>query len=455
MIITKHDVLWNYGATFLKIASSIIILPLILKMMPPETVGIWTVFTTITTFANLLDFGFNPSFARNVTYVFSGVKELNVNGFEKIDSCGTVEVNYGLLKGVISAMKWIYLRMALVLLVILSTVGTYYMYTILQHYKGDTREVYIAWALLCIINTYNLFTLYYDSLLQGKGLVKRSKQIIIIGYVVYLAIAMLFILLGFGLIAIVTAQISSTIIIRILSHRAFFTAEMKENLAHSVPRDKKQILDIIYPNALKVGLTSLGGFVIQKSSMIIGALYLSLENIASYGISMQFIAVISSLASIYLATFIPKIVHLRVMEDIRAIRRIYLQGELVLILSYVIGGGMFLLIGPFLLHLIGSRTQLMPLGLLALALLLSFVETNLSNAGNILLTKNDVPFFVSSLVSGVFIIVGLFISLRYMQAGLIAILVVPLAVNLFYQGWKWPVEVMKDLKVDMLGLFKK
>ena len=112
-------------------------------MMPSETVGIWTVFITITAFGNLLDFGFNTSFARNVTYVFSGVRSLKTTGFETVTN-QIPAVDYGLLKGVISAMRWFYFRMAGVLFLILVTVGTWYIFSLLENYKGDTTEVYIA-----------------------------------------------------------------------------------------------------------------------------------------------------------------------------------------------------------------------------------------------------------------------------------------------------------------------
>ena len=58
----KNDVLWNYAATFLKLASQALLLPLILTMMSSEKVGIYVVFITINSFALLLDFGFNSSF---------------------------------------------------------------------------------------------------------------------------------------------------------------------------------------------------------------------------------------------------------------------------------------------------------------------------------------------------------------------------------------------------------
>src|SRR5450759_1943815 len=142
MQIGRKDIIWNYAATFLKIASSALLLPFILKMMPSEMVGIWSIFMTITAFSGLLDFGFNPSFARNVTYVFSGVSTLKVKGIETI-SQEYQTIDYGLLKGLISAMRWFYLRMAIVLFLLLSTLGTYYIYSLLQNYKGDPQEVYI------------------------------------------------------------------------------------------------------------------------------------------------------------------------------------------------------------------------------------------------------------------------------------------------------------------------
>lgn len=261
MKITKTDVYWNYGATFLKLASSVLLFPLILKMMPSEMVGIWTIFMTITAFAGLLDFGFNPSFARNVTYIFSGVKILKTKGFENLDE-DYLNVDYGLLKGVISAMRWFYSCMAIVVFCLLSTLGTYYINTLLEKYNGNHREVFISWSILCIICTYNIITLYYESLLQGKGLVKRSKQIIIIGQIVYLIIATILILEGNGLIAIVSAQASSVIIVRWLSYRSFFTLEIRQKLRTALIWPKLDILKAVAPNAVKIGLTSVGSFMV-------------------------------------------------------------------------------------------------------------------------------------------------------------------------------------------------
>jgi hypothetical protein len=248
MKINKADVIWNYAATILRVASYALLLPFILRTMPAEMVGVWSVFMAINSFAALLDLGFSPSFTRNITYIFSGVKTLKVTGFHAEDADKTVD--YGLLKGIIAAMKWFYLRMSLILLFLLATLGTFYLWTVLKNYKGAQTEIYAAWVVLCVICTYTIYTQYLDCLLQGKGMVKRSKQIVIIGQSVYLLIAAVFIMSDFGLLAIVSAQAISVMIIRVLVSKSFFTAEIKSALKTVIPRPRKEVLQAIYPGSV-------------------------------------------------------------------------------------------------------------------------------------------------------------------------------------------------------------
>jgi O-antigen/teichoic acid export membrane protein len=446
MQIDKKDVFWNYGATFLKIASGTLLLPFILRMMPAEMIGIWAVFMTITAFTILLDFGFSSSFTRNVTYIFSGVKSLKIQGFETVLG-ERQNIDYGLLKGVIIAMRWFYLRIAISLFVFLVTFGTWYVYTLLQNYKGDPKEVYVAWIVLCLINTYNLYSLYYDSLLQGKGLIKRSKQIVIIGQTVYLGIAAILTLAGFGLIAIVAAQASSVIIIRLMSYYSFFTHDLQQKLNEVVSRHKKEILKAITPNALKIGVTSLGGFMALRSAIIIGSFYLPLEEIASYGITMQLIGVIAGLAGIYTATYQPKIAQLRVENNNAAIKELYLKGQVVLLFTFFSGGMVLLFFGDWGLNLIGSQTKLIPTTLIFIAIVASLLENNHAIAGGILLTKNEVPFFKAAILSGGVTVLLLLLLFYFTNMGLWGMIIAPAIAQGMYQNWKWPLVVFKELGI--------
>lgn len=451
MHIGFKDLVWNYAAVFLKIAGSVLLLPFILHKMSSETVGIWTIFMTITSLATLLDFGFNPAFARNVTYVFSGAKELKKTGYNNVTKGEESIIDYDLLKGVISAMRWFYSRISILLFLLLISFGTYYINTILKSYNGNHIEVYISWFVLCLICTYNLYTLYFESLLLGKGMVKISKQIIITGQLTYLTTAVVLILLGQGLIAIVSAQALSVIIIRSLSYRSFFTPSIKQKLNYAKSYNHDEVLKAIYPNAIKVGLTALGGFVVSRASIFIGSLYLSLQQIASYGITMQLIYVISALASIYTFTFAPKIAQHRIQgNNLLAIKKIYLKGQIILFITYLTGGLGLIIIGNFLLFIIGSKTQLMHYTLIALQVFITFLERNHDISASIIIqSKNEVPFFKASLCSGGMTILLLVFFLNFTNLGLWSLLLSPGIAQVLYQNWKWPLTVIRELNIKL------
>ena len=255
--IGKRDVAWSYACTIFTIGAGVILLPFILNQMSAETVGIWNIFQTITALVMLLDFGFRPSFARNISYIFAGVKQLQVHGVANVADKAT-EVDYSLLRGTLLAMKKFYRWLAVAMFIVLATGGSVYFYYILQKYTGDKQDAMIAWILLIAINCYNLYTLYYDALLLGKGYIKQNQQITILGQIVYLSTAIGLIYSGFGLTAIVSAQLISTIIRRILAYKVFFTKKLKEQLSRAKVQDSQQIFSAIAPNAIKVGDLGIG-----------------------------------------------------------------------------------------------------------------------------------------------------------------------------------------------------
>lgn len=440
--IGHKDLLWSVLATFFKMGAGVLLFPVILRMLPAETVGVWTVFTVVTSLSLLLDFGFNSSFARNVAYIFTGVKSLQKDGF----SGASETISYDLLKSTIRAMRWFYSRVAIALLVLLLTLGTWYIHTLLQKYKGDTTEIYIAWFLLCIINTYNLYTLYYEALMRARGFIKRLNQIILIGNIAYIAVAATLVLTGFGLVSIVSAQIASVVIVRILSKKYFYDAELKTSLSEANDTQYKEVLTAIYPNAVKVGLTGLGGFLINKSATFIGALYLPLADIGSYGITMQVVMVFVAMGNLYHLVYLPKVFQWRVENNFSAIRSVYLKSVGLLVVVYIVCGIGVAVCGNWLLSLIDSQTYLFGGALLFVTLLVAFLEQNHAMAGAFLLSKNEVPFFRASLLSAAGTLILLFLLLAYFHIGLWGLILAPGIAQLCYQNWKWPMEMIKDLK---------
>lgn len=441
--IGKRDIAWSYVAAIFMVGAGVLLYPFILSKMSSETVGIWNIFTTITFMVNLLDFGFRPSFARNISYIFSGVKSLQKNGVATLSEDDSVD--YSLLKGTLRAMQKFYRWVALGVFVILATAGTAYFYFILQKYTGDHHDAMLAWVLLIAINCYNLYTLYYDALLLGKGYVRRSQQITIISQLIYLCIAIGLIFAGYGLSAIVGAQLIAAIIRRTLTYRVFFTPTLKQRLSAVEGQPVRPILRAIYPNAIKVGLTGLGGFLVNKSSILIGSAFLTLEQLACYGITVQVMDVLARCATVMYQSFTPKLAQCRVERDMTTLRRYYIYSVGSLLAVYIAGGLCWVLLGNWALGLIHSQTMFLPTSMLCVMLLISALEHNHSVSAGFIMADNKIPFFIPSLVSGAATVFLLWLFLSPLHMGVWGLILAPGIAQLAYQNWKWPSVIIREL----------
>jgi len=451
MKITKVDVIWNFAATILKVAAGVLILPLVLHLLPAEDVGLWTIFVSVGAMSFLLDFGFGDSFARNITYIFSGVKNLQKTGHETVIEKS--EIDYSLLKGTIIAMRRFYGVISLFLLTLLSTLGSYYIYTVLKNYHGERIQVFIAWGAYCILAIYQLYTLYYDALLRGRGMIKRSKQILVLANIAFIIVASIFLLLGFGLISLVLGQLTSIVINRILCKLLFYDTEIKIKLNKVKPKSPTVIFKILLPNATKLGITSIGGFLITRSSIVIGSLFLSLQDIGSFGITKQVLELLAGIAIVWYNSFNPMISKYRIENNTALIKNIFIRSLHVQLFVFTVGGLFLFLFGNKLLILMGSKTLFLTQGLLSIYLLLIIVESIFTSAGGMLLTKNIVPFFKASILSGIAIVLMMLIFFKYTELGVLSMLLAPLIVDFAYQAWKWPLEIIKDLNIKFKDLF--
>lgn len=441
--IGKQDIIWSYAATIFRVGAGIILWPFILSQMSAETVGIWNVMITIMGFIALLDFGFQPSFARNISYIFSGVTKLQKVGIQTAESDGNV--NYALLKGTLNAMRKFYRWMALGVFVILGTAGTAYFYYILQKYSGDRTDAMIAWILLIAINSYNIYTLYYNALLLGKGYIRRERQIMILSQSIYLCLAIILIYAGFGLTAIVASQAVSIILQRILSYRVFFTKELKQQLSNTEAEDTKDILKAISPNAVKVGLTQLGGFCVTKSALLIGSAFLTLEETACYGITLHIIDILARCSTVYYQSITPKIAQSRANKDVIKLKYYFICSVGIMVTTFVLGGATIVFLGNWGLNIIGSETKFLPTIMLCVMLLVYLLETNHSIAAGFISADNRIPFFIPSLLSGAgtVILLGLFLSIFHW--GIWGMILAPGIAQLVYQNWKWPGVIITEL----------
>lgn len=445
--IGKRDIAWSYASTAITIGAGVILLPFILHRMDTETVGIWNIFQTINFLVLIVDFGFRPSFSRSISYIFSGVRSFDKQGVKQTE---TTDVDYGLLAETIHVMQRLYRYMALGIFVFLLTAGSAYFHLLMSKYSGDHTDAWMAWFMLVLISSFNLYTYYYDALLEGKGYILRNRQITIISMLTYLVSAVVLIECGFGLSAIVAAQVLNVLVRRVLSYRVFYTPDMRallESYKKATSRERqREILSALTPNAVRSGLTGVGGFVVNKSAMLIGGAFLGLDVLAMYGLTVQCLDVLNRCGSVIYQAYIPRLAQARAQRDYATLGRIFRLNVISIVLIYVLGGCGWLLLGDWVLDVIGSQTPFVPTAVLLVMLVANMLEVNHANAAGFIMADNRIPFFIPSLLSGAATLVLMWLFLGPLHLGLWGLVLAPAIAQLCYQNWRWPLMLLSEIR---------
>ncbi len=447
MKIGRKDIIWNYLATSMRILSGIVVLPITLRLLPTEEIGIWTLFLSLITITSLLDLGFSNSFSRSVTYVYSGVKELKSKGFAAAE---TKEVDYGLLKTLLKAMRRYYSIIALTFLLIFVLVSPYYLSSVvLDKYSGDKQTIWIAWFVFGALLSYELYTYYYSSILTGRGLVKRNMQIIVLSQSIRIIVTIILLLLGLEIIALVLGVLVSDLVNRTVSYYVFFDRETKLKLSTSANSEQtvKETIKVLAPNSIKLGLTSLGVFLRSKAVVLMAPMFLTLSDVGQYGTTKMIVDLIASLGVGWFSTFFPKISEYIVHGKQDDIKRLYIKGFLTLLSVFIVLGCGMMLLGNPVLTLIKSKTMLLDNKYLFVLIAFSFLEQNQSIASNILLARNEVPFFKSNIASGIITVLLLWLMFKFTELGVWSLILSSGIAMSLYVNWKWPLVVYKDLKL--------
>jgi O-antigen/teichoic acid export membrane protein len=445
----KKDVLWGYISQFLQYGSALLVLPLLLRKLSSAELGIWYVFMTISTLVNLLDMGFTPTLARNVSYVLGGAKRLLRDGHEV--SVAPNEVDYGLLKAIIGACRNIFLVVSLLAFLILVAPGTLYILHVTQG-QVDSHTVLIGWAIFVSATVINLYYKYFTPLLQGRGLYAEYYKSSTMSNLGFIAVTAILLQVGLGLIAVACGFMVSTLIGRWSSGYYLYDKEFKQklNLFTQVPISERELFLTLWHNAWRLGINVTGAFLILRANTLLSAEYLGLSETASYAITLQVLMVLSNVSTVYFGTQIPKIVQLRISWQRDQIVQLLKTGIGISWCVYIVGTIFLLLFGNTLIQGIGGKTTLLDNNLFIVLAITTLLEMNHSLAGNFITTGNKIPFTKSAIFSGLAVVFVSWMSLKFYFHTVAVLIYVRLVVQLAYNNWKWPLEAYKELRVSFL-----
>lgn len=445
--ISKKDIFWGYFSQFFSIASGLITLPLILRMLTEEEIGLNYLLITFGSLVSLFDFGFASQFGRNISYIFGGAQVLHKEGIETVES--PKDINYRLLATMIHTARYVYARISFVVLITLLTFGTLYIYNVTNGFQSVENSL-IIWVIFSFSVFFEMFYSYYTALLGGRGMIMESRKAVVYSKLVYVFLAFIFLYMGFGLIGVVASNFIAPFINRIYSYRYFFTKELKSKIDsfNISKKEKTDLFNIVWHNARKMGLVFIGGYAINKFSLFLAGLYLSLSEIASYGLMIQLIGLISTISGTFFMISQSKFSSMRVNADESKLLNEFAFTMIVYYILFIIGIIFLVTLGPFILNLLDSNAHLPNFCTILVFSLIILLEGNHSNFASFIITKNNVPFVKSSLVAGMAIVIGDYYSLAYTESGILGLVIVQGLVQISYANWKWPYIVCKEFGIS-------
>lgn len=445
--ITKKDVTWSYVAKLFQIGSGLVTLPLILRLLTTEEVGMNYLMLTVSSIVGLMDFGFSPQFGRNFTYVNSGARRLCREGVEE-ERGGSID--WHLLSVLISTARFVYRRLSVLALIVMLTFGTGYIWYLTEGFTNVNNSLYI-WILYSFSTYFNIYFSYYSSLLTGSGMIRESSQAAILSKSAYLVLCTLFLLLGWGLFAVVAANFIAPFVQRYVSYRAYFKPELKARLAEQTftREDIRETFSVIWFNAKKLGINFIGAYAVNKMGMFIIGFFLPLATIGSYGLLTQLTTIVSGIANTMFVTYLPKVSNCRVTGDRPMLKRTISFSMVVGQIIMLAGALGIIFVAPYLLELIKSQTMLPSRLICVLYLVIVALELNHSEFASVISTENKIPYVVPSLVSGGVIVLLTFIALKFTTLGLLGVVLVQGIVQAAYNNWRWPLWVFRELDMSI------
>lgn len=455
--ISKADIIWGYIAIFFNVASGLIVLPFILRMLTSDEIGYNYLMLTLSQMIALFDAGFSPMYGKNISYVFNGASRLQKEGLIEENSD---EINYPLLAVLIKVAKYVYSMMSFTALILLLTAGTWYTYRVTNGFTNVNNALAI-WIIYAISVFFNLYFSYYNALLFGSGKIKISKISTIATRVFYIIISITLLYCELGLIGLSIANLISPFLGRYIAHKAFFTKNLYNRInSYKVSFDEvKENFILMWYNTKKMVISAIGSYCINRASLFIAGFYLSLGQIGSYGLMLQLGGIITGVSTNYFQTIQPKLAGYMIKGQWDTIQSDFSFAVVSFLFLSIIGFLFLIFAAPELLVLIKSETILPPVSVLALYAIVTILESNHSICSGFIIIGNRVPSIWYSLIPGFFIVVSSWLFLKFTHLDIMGLVIASGVCQIACNNWKWPYEALKTLnmtasKVGTLG-FKR
>jgi hypothetical protein len=440
-------VAWSSLFNALRLASGLILLPLVLRKFTASDLGMYYVLLSLSALVPLVDFGFGPTIGRFVSYATAGAETIQTQGLSKPGSSNGP--NYALLWQLLYTARALYRLLVLALLAILGTWGTYLVEMRIQ----ETSSVLItrlAWLSTLFTALFDIYSNWWVVYLRNLNRVVTSARIDVMAMTVRLVLGAALLFAGAGLLSVPLGSFFGSMLQRYLARSQClkFLAGHPPPLSVAV----RENLRLLWPNAWRTSLIFLSGYLTVNANTAICLHALGLNTNAQYGLSVQLLNAIAGMASVWMMVKWPIIGQHYARHDFLMVQSILRPRIWLQCLSFLLAAGVLLMFGPFVISQIGKGKTLLPLSWLALMTLGSFLDTQLNLWAMVIFTGNRFT-FLWPMVGGNVLSLGLSLTLMHFTSlGVGALVLGPLLAGSCFNYWYWPPYACRSIGTNLYRL---
>jgi hypothetical protein len=434
-------VLWSWAFNGLRLGSAILLLPLLMRLPPPDF-GFYYLLVSIIAIGPLIDFGFAAAIERNVSYAMGGAKELVAHGLYT-EEIGTGTPNADLLWRLLDTTRTLYRILTLVLIVALGIAGSV-VAAQAAHQTSDSRLAWLAWGLALLNAAFDVYSGWWVVFLRGMNRVLASSRIWAAGYALKLALSCALLLAGAGLPSVFAAGLISSFLIRCLARKSCLKSlPGKPVHQHS---EVLSTLRTLWPNSWRLGTVLLTRYLVALANSLICFRFFGLVTNGNYGLSLQAATLIQAMATVWVAVKWPRIGQLRAQRNFDEMRRLLWPRIWLQIVTFIVLAVMAAILGPVLLEWKGSGKQLLPMVWFALLLVNVFLENQFIIWATFLTTENRVPTLKSMVTTDALTLAMVLPLVRIPSIGVGAFALGPLISGCLFNYWFWAGEGARNLQ---------
>lgn len=449
---SRNDVVWNYIGTLASFCGSFLLLPILLRYLSDDDLGLWYVFLAISNLTQLFEFGFNPTFSRNLVYCFSGAKELRKEGPVEL---GT-HVDSHLTAAVLKTVKLVYAGVASAALIMSATAGSAYIAYVTRDMGGISH--WISWVIVCVSTFLNLYYLWTLTYLRGIGDIVGENRSKTIAKLFQIVLTFVLCAIGLSLVGAVLGMLANGVVLRLAAkaelkkHQSLFK-EIAESGGKVSLRDVKVILRTVSYLSLKDGMVQFSLYASTQATSLIGSAFLSLSDMSMYSLQAQLANALGSFSSVFIASYYPNFQSAFARDDSERMRTILERGLGAFWLCAVFG--CLGIIGlAFPLIVIFRPTAELSIPLFSAMAIYTCALQQYSVCCSLIASTNRIPYlraFVVSAISGI-ALSTVFVSAFNM--GFWGLIFGQFISQALYNYWRWPLQICQELQTDLPAVLK-